>query len=96
MKSEVAKRLKELEDENRRLKQVVTEKELDIQMLKHVASGTEGVASPRRNPYSHNPWYKNRGQVKSTSNDATVTEVQCRHVVDSPLRCSVVSSCSVC
>ena len=38
MKSEEAKRLKELEDENRRLKQLVAEKELDIQMLKHVTS----------------------------------------------------------
>ena len=39
MKAEEAKRLKELEDENRRLKQLVAEKELDIQMLKHVAEG---------------------------------------------------------
>lgn len=39
MKSEEAKRLKNLEDENRRLKQLVAEKELDIQMLKHVAEG---------------------------------------------------------
>ena len=39
MKSEEAKRLKELEIENRRLKQLVAEKELDIQMLKHVAEG---------------------------------------------------------
>ena len=39
MKSEEAKRLKSLEDENRRLKQLVAEKELDIQMLKHVAEG---------------------------------------------------------
>ena len=39
MKSEEAKRLKELEDENRRLKQIVAEQTLDIQMLKHVASG---------------------------------------------------------
>lgn len=38
MKSEEAKRLKELEDENRRLKHLVAEKELDIQMLKHVNS----------------------------------------------------------
>ena len=38
MKSEEAKRLKQLEDENRRLKQIVADKELDIQMLKHVAS----------------------------------------------------------
>jgi putative transposase len=38
MKSEDAKRLKELEDENRRLKPIVADKELDIQMLKHVAS----------------------------------------------------------
>jgi hypothetical protein len=39
MKSEEAKRLKQLEDENRRLKQIVADKELDIQMLRHVASG---------------------------------------------------------
>lgn len=39
MKSEEAKRLKQLEEENRRLKQIVAEKELDIQMLRHVASG---------------------------------------------------------
>jgi len=39
MKAEEAKRLKELEEENRRLKQLVAEKELDIQMLKHVAEG---------------------------------------------------------
>ena len=39
MKAEEAKRLKELEDENKRLKQLVAEKELDIQMLKHVAEG---------------------------------------------------------
>jgi len=38
MKSEEARRLKELEDENRRLKQIVADKELDIQMLKHVVS----------------------------------------------------------
>ena len=39
MKAEEAKRLKELEIENRRLKQLVAEKELDIQMLKYVAEG---------------------------------------------------------
>ena len=39
MKSEEAKRLKELEDENKRLRQLVAEKELDIQILKHVAEG---------------------------------------------------------
>ena len=39
MKSGEAKRLKTLEDENRRLKQLVAEKELDIQMLKHIAEG---------------------------------------------------------
>lgn len=38
MKSEEAKRLKELEDENRRLKQLVADLSLDNQMLKHVAS----------------------------------------------------------
>ncbi len=40
MKAEEAKRLKELEDENRRLKQLVADQALDIQMLKHVASKT--------------------------------------------------------
>ena len=39
MKAEEAKRLKELEDENRRLKQLVADLSLDNQMLEHVASG---------------------------------------------------------
>ena len=39
MKSEEAKRLKALEDENRRLKQIVADQALDLQMLRHVASG---------------------------------------------------------
>jgi transposase-like protein len=39
MKATEAKRLKELEDENRRLKQIVADKELDIQMLKHITEG---------------------------------------------------------
>ena len=39
MKAEEAKRLKELEDENKRLKQLVADKELDIQMLKHLQEG---------------------------------------------------------
>jgi len=39
MKAEEAKRLKELADENRRLKQLVADQALDIQMLKHIASG---------------------------------------------------------
>jgi putative transposase len=39
MKAEEAKRLKELEDENRRLKQLVADQALDIQMLKHLAEG---------------------------------------------------------
>lgn len=38
MKSEEAKRLKEFEDENRRLKQLVADQALDIQMLNHVNS----------------------------------------------------------
>jgi putative transposase len=46
MKSEEAKRLKALEDENRRLKQIVPDKELDIQMLKHVASGNCRASLP--------------------------------------------------
>jgi hypothetical protein len=39
MKAEEAKRLKELEDENRRLKQIVADQALDIQMLKHRQEG---------------------------------------------------------
>ena len=38
MKSEEAKRLKEFEDENRRLKQLVADLSLDNQMLKYVNS----------------------------------------------------------
>lgn len=39
MKAEEAVRLKKLEDENKRLKQLVAEKELDIQALKLIAEG---------------------------------------------------------
>jgi putative transposase len=39
MKAAEAVRLKKLEDENRRLKQLVAEKELDIQALKFIAEG---------------------------------------------------------
>ena len=39
MKAEEARRLKELELENRHLKELVAEKELDIKMLRHVAEG---------------------------------------------------------
>ena len=39
MKSEEAKRLKELEEENRRLKAIVADQALDIQMLKHLQKG---------------------------------------------------------
>ena len=39
MKSEEAKRLKQLEVENKQLKEIVAEKELDIKMLKHLAEG---------------------------------------------------------
>jgi putative transposase len=38
MKSEEARRLKELEDENRKLKEIVAEQALDIKMLKYVNS----------------------------------------------------------
>jgi len=38
MKSAEARRLKALEEENKRLKQLVADKELDIQMLKYVNS----------------------------------------------------------
>lgn len=39
MKSEEAIRLKKLEEENRRLKELVAEKELDIKALKLIAEG---------------------------------------------------------
>lgn len=39
MKAQEAKRLKELEDENRRLKRLVADLSLDIQMLKHLNEG---------------------------------------------------------
>ena len=39
MKSEEAKRLKQLEEENKRLKEIVAEQQLDIKMLKHIAEG---------------------------------------------------------
>jgi putative transposase len=39
MKAEEAVRLKQLEDENRRLKEVVAELTLDNRMLKHIAEG---------------------------------------------------------
>ena len=46
MKSEEAKRLKEIEDENRWLKQIVADKELDIQMLNAEARELKKLASP--------------------------------------------------
>ena len=39
MKSEEAIRLKTLEEENRRLEELVAEKELDIKALKFIAEG---------------------------------------------------------
>jgi putative transposase len=39
MKCEEAKRLKQLEDDNRLLKQLVADQALDIQMLKHLSEG---------------------------------------------------------
>lgn len=39
MKSAEAKRLKQLEDENKRLKEIVADQQLDIKMLKHLQEG---------------------------------------------------------
>lgn len=39
MKAEEAVRLKKLEDENARLKRLVADQALDIQMLKHITEG---------------------------------------------------------
>ena len=40
MKSEEAKRLKTLEEENSRLKKIIGDQALDIQMLKEIAKGS--------------------------------------------------------
>ncbi len=39
MKATESKRLKELEEENRRLKEIVADQQLDIKMLKHLQQG---------------------------------------------------------
>ena len=39
MKSSEARRLKELEDQNRKLKEIVAEQQLDIKMLNHISEG---------------------------------------------------------
>ena len=39
MKASEAKRLKELADENRKLKEIVADQQLDIKMLKHLQEG---------------------------------------------------------
>jgi transposase-like protein len=51
MKAEEAKRLKELEDENRRLKHIVAEQALDIQMLKQALSRASVAPQPLRLDY---------------------------------------------
>jgi hypothetical protein len=52
VKAEEAVRLKKLEDENRRLKQLVADQVLDIQMLKVVAEGNWGAALGIERPSS--------------------------------------------
>ena len=44
MKADEARRPKELEDENRRLKQIVANQTLDIEMLKHIWSAFENLS----------------------------------------------------
>ena len=65
MKSEEAKRLKLLEDENRRLKQLVADLSLDNQMLKHVASGNPrgGRVGAAVNSSAHRPRFVPRGAM---------------------------------
>lgn len=50
MKSEEAKRLKQLEDENKKFTEIVADKELDIRMLKHLLEGNLSalLACPRK------------------------------------------------
>lgn len=45
LKSEEAKRLKQWEEENKRLKEIVAEKELDIKMLRHLQQGNWSALS---------------------------------------------------
>ena len=65
MKSDEAKRLKLLEDENRRLKQLVADLSLDFQMLKHVASGNlrGGRGGAAVNSSAHRPRFVPRGAM---------------------------------
>ncbi len=46
MKSEEAKRLKQLEDENRRLKQIVADKAVEIQVLTHLCGRACSPSGP--------------------------------------------------
>jgi hypothetical protein len=39
LKAHEAKRIKSLEDENRKLKEIVADQQLDIKMLKHLQEG---------------------------------------------------------
>ena len=58
MKAEEARRLKELEEENKRLKEIVAEKELDIRMLKHLQQGNcrAGWPAIERGPLPESVW----------------------------------------
>ena len=47
MKAEEAKRLKELEDENKRLKEIVADQALDFKVLKYVSEGNCRAAIAR-------------------------------------------------
>jgi len=50
MKSEEAKRLTHMVNENRRLKQLVADQALDIQMLKHLSEVKRMLQLPRAKP----------------------------------------------
>jgi hypothetical protein len=60
MQAEESKRLKELEYENKRLNEIVAEKELDIKMLKHFQQGNCRAGWPAIErgllPGSDRPW----------------------------------------
>ena len=72
MKAEEAKRLKELEQENRYLKELVAEKELDIKMLKHLSAGK--LVSPSRK----------RSAVQQLQQGFDVSQRRACAVVDQP------------
>jgi hypothetical protein len=64
MQSEEAKRLKQLEEENKKLKELVADQALDIRMLKHLQQGNWSAL-----PESEPPW-RNYSRHSRSPSDA--------------------------